>query len=188
MRISDQDALLVIDVQNDFCAGGTLAVPGGDDVVEVINWLLPTFDHVIATQDFHPPDHSSFTDQGGQWPVHCVAGTKGAELHPGLDTDKIGDVVKKGTDVDTDGYSGFSGTDLAERLLGLGIERVVVAGLATDHCVRATVLEAIEHGFESVVVTDAVRAVDAEEGDGDRAVAEMRKAGATFQTSDQINS
>ena len=100
-----------------------------------------------------PEDHSSFTEQGGPWPPHCVEGTKGAELHPGLDTDKIGDVVQKGTDVDTDGYSGFASTDLAERLLGFGIERVIVAGLATDYCVRATALEAIEHGFEAVVVT-----------------------------------
>jgi nicotinamidase/pyrazinamidase len=188
MNISDSDALIVVDVQNDFCAGGALAVPGGDDVVEVINWLMPTFDHVIATQDFHPPGHSSFTEQGGPWPEHCVQGTLGAEFHPGLDTDKIKVVVRKGTDPATDGYSGFAGTDLADRLGSLDVTRVFITGLATDYCVRATAIEAIENGFDVVVVTDAVRAVDAEAGDGKQAVDEMRSAGAILATSDEINS
>jgi nicotinamidase/pyrazinamidase len=186
--ISPNDALIVVDVQNDFCAGGALEVPAGDDVVEVINRLMPNFAHVIATQDYHPPGHSSFTEQGGRWPVHCVQGTTGAEFHPGLEVAKVDDVARKGTDVATDGYSGFAGTDLAERLRARGVTRVLVTGLATDYCVRATVLEAIENGFEAVVVSDAIAAVGASPGDGDAAVAEMRDAGATLVGSDRINS
>jgi nicotinamidase/pyrazinamidase len=188
MNISDSDALLVVDVQNDFCAGGALAVPGGDDVVEVINWLMPNFDHILATQDFHPPGHSSFVEQGGPWPQHCVAGTVGAEFHPGLDTDKVEAIVQKGTDVDTDGYSGFAGTNLADRLGRLGIIRVFVTGLATDYCVRATALEAIDNGFDVVVVTDAIAAVDGNPGDGRAALDEMRSAGVALVRSDEINS
>lgn len=183
MDVTDTDALLVVDVQNDFCPGGALPVPAGHEVVEVINWLMPRFEHVIATQDFHPPGHSSFEEQGGPWPEHCLQDSKGAELHPGLDTDRIGEVVRKGTDIATDGYSGFAGTDLAERLRSRGVRRLFVTGLATDYCVRATALEAIENGFDVVVVTDAVAAVDAEEGDGTRAIEEMEKAGATLTTS-----
>jgi nicotinamidase/pyrazinamidase len=188
MKISETDVLLIVDVQNDFCPGGALAVPGGDDVVEVINWLLPNFHHSIATQDFHPADHSSFEEHGGPWPVHCVQGTKGAELHPGLEVDKIDDVVQKGTERDTDGYSGFAGTDLADRLHALDATRVYVTGLATDYCVRATALEAMDEGFDVVVVADAVAAVELEAGDGDRALKELRSAGATLITSDEVNS
>jgi nicotinamidase/pyrazinamidase len=187
MAVSENDALIVVDVQNDFCPGGALGVAGGHDVVEIINWMMPRFSHVLATQDFHPADHSSFKEQGGPWPVHCVQASKGAEFHPGLDTSKIDEVVQKGTEVDTDGYSGFAGTKLAERLRELGVERVFVAGLATDYCVRATTLEAIENGFEATVVTDAIRAVDADEGDGARALDEMAAAGATLITSDQLD-
>jgi nicotinamidase/pyrazinamidase len=188
MDVSDTDALLVVDVQNDFCPGGALAVPAGGDVVEVINWLTPRFSHVIATQDFHPPGHSSFAEQGGPWPAHCVQGTRGADFHPGLDLDRIDEIVQKGTDLETDGYSGFAGTDLADRLGRRGVDRVFVTGLATDYCVRATALEAIEQGFDVVVLTDAIAAVDVNDGDGERALEEMRVAGATLETSDGINS
>jgi nicotinamidase/pyrazinamidase len=186
--VSGSDALLVVDVQNDFCPGGALPVPTGHEVVEVINWLMPRFEHVIATQDVHPPDHSSFNEQGGPWPEHCVEGTKGAEFHPGLDLDRIDDIVQKGTARDTDGYSGFAGTDLADRLGKRGINRVFVTGLATDYCVKATALEAVEQGFDVVVITDAIAAVDVTEGDGKRALDEMVRAGATLETSDAINS
>ena len=188
MDISDTDALLVVDVQNDFCAGGALEVPGGDNVVEVINWLMPAFEHVLATQDYHPHGHSSFVEQGGPWPPHCVQGTKGAEFHPGLDTDKINDVVQKGTDPQTDGYSGFAGTDLADRLGRRGVTRVFVTGLATDYCVRATATEAIDNGFDVVVVSDAIAAVDANAGDGAAAIDEMREAGAALVRSNEVNS
>lgn len=188
MEITQADALVVVDVQNDFCPGGALEVPAGDEVVEVINWLMPRFDHVIATQDLHPPDHSSFQENGGPWPVHCVEGTKGADFHPGLDIDRIEEVVQKGTDKDTDGYSGFAGTDLAARLERRGVERIFVAGLATDYCVKATVVEAIDQGFEVVVITDAIAAVDAEKGDGDRALEAMDDAGAAFTSSERLDS
>lgn len=184
----ETDALIVVDVQNDFCPGGALAVPHGDDVVEVINELAPLFSVVFATQDYHPSGHSSFTDQGGPWPVHCVEGTKGAEFHPDLDTSRFDEVFRKGTDPDTDGYSGFAGTDLADRLFARGVDRVFVTGLATDYCVRATALEAIENGFDCVVVRDAIRAVDVRPGDGDRAIAEIETAGADLVSAEQIHS
>lgn len=188
MKVSDTDALIVVDVQNDFCPGGKLAVPDGDKVVPVINELVPRFGLVIATQDFHPPGHSSFESQGGPWPEHCVQGTKGAEFHPELDVSKADEVVQKGTDIETDGYSGFAGTDLADRLRARGVRRVVVAGLATDYCVRATTIEAIEHGFDAAVVSDAVRAVNVQPGDGDAALQEMERTGATLVASDEIDS
>lgn len=188
MKVADTDALIVVDVQNDFCPGGALAVPHGDDVVGVINKLMPRFRHVIATQDFHPRGHSSFAEQGGPWPEHCVQGTKGAELHPELDTDGIDEIVQKGTAPETDGYSGFAGTDLADRLRRRGVKRVVVTGLATDYCVRATAIEAIANGFDAVVLTDAIRAVDVNAGDGDAAVDDMREAGAATETAESVNS
>jgi nicotinamidase/pyrazinamidase len=188
MDTAEADALLVIDVQNDFCPGGALEVPDGDAVVPVINALMPDFEHVIATQDFHPPEHSSFEEQGGQWPVHCVQGTDGAELHPELHASALDQIIQKGTEVATDGYSGFAGTDLTAQLQRLGVQRVFVAGLATDYCVKATVIEAIEHGFDAVVITDAIRAVNRKPRDGEDALAEMEAAGATLLTSDEINS
>jgi nicotinamidase/pyrazinamidase len=188
MKVVDTDALIVVDVQNDFCPGGALAVPKGDDVVPVINGLMPLFSHVLATQDFHPPAHSSFAEQGGPWPVHCVQGTPGAEFHPSLNTSAIDEIVQKGDDPATDGYSGFAGTDLADRLRSLGVKRVVVTGLATDYCVRATSVEAVGHGFEVAVVTDAIRAVDVNAGDGEKAVAEMESAGAALIQAEQIHS
>ncbi len=188
MNITEHDALVVVDVQNDYCPGGAVAVPGGDDVIDVINWLMPNFHHVIATQDFHPPGHSSFVEQGGPWPEHCVRETLGAEFHPGLNIAKIDDVVQKGTDLDVDGHSGFAGTDLADRLREMDVTRVFVTGLATDYGVRETVFEAIENGFDAVLVVDAVAAVDTGVADGERAIGEMRKAGATLASSDEINS
>jgi len=188
MDVAETDALLVIDVQNDFCPGGALAVPGGDAVVPLINVLMPNFDHVFATQDFHPEDHSSFVAQGGPWPAHCVQGTPGAALHPDLDVTALDRIVQKGTDVATDGYSAFAGTNLASELNRLGVQRVFVAGLATDYCVKATTIEAIDHGYDAVVITDAIRAVNVKARDGEDALAEMESAGATLLTSDEINS
>jgi nicotinamidase-related amidase len=188
VEIKDDDALIVVDVQNDFCPGGALAVPKGDAVVDVINRITPLYSIVFATQDLHPPNHSSFIGQGGPWPAHCVQGTRGAEFHPGLDTSRFDEVVQKGTDVATDGYSGFAGTNLAERLWARGAKRVFVCGLATDYCVRATVMEAIGNGFETVVVTDAIRAVDVNAGDGAKALEEIVAGGAAPITADQINS
>ena len=178
------DALVLVDVQNDFCPGGALAVPEGDRVVPVLNALLRHRELLaIATRDWHPPDHSSFATQGGPWPVHCVAGTPGADFHPGLDRERIahlvaiGSTVSKATARDQEAYSGFQGTDLAAYLRRHGIRRLFIGGLATDYCVKATALDAHKEGFEVFLLTDAIRAVNVQPGDGDRAIAEMQAAG-----------
>ena len=163
----------MIDVQNDFCPGGALAVTDGDAVVEPINRLAAGSPFVVATRDWHPADHGSFADSGGPWPVHCVQDTEGAALHPGVDSGQVDVIVDKGQARDLEGYSGFEGTEL-ERLL-----RDHVAGLALDYCVKATALDAKRAGFDVIVHRDATRAVDVEPGDGDRAVEELRAAGVT---------
>jgi nicotinamidase/pyrazinamidase len=177
------EALLVIDVQNDFTPGGALAVPHGDEVLSRINELIASgrFAHVIATRDWHPPDHGSFAthDPPGPWPVHCVQGTPGAELHEGLDTQAIDRIVDKGQDPDTEGYSGFDATGLERRLREEGVDAVTVVGLATDYCVRQTALDALREGFAVTVDSAAVRPVDVQPGDGDRALQEIRAAGGT---------
>lgn len=175
------DALIVVDVQNDFCPGGALAVPHGDEVVEPVNELARKAPFVVATRDWHPPDHSSFASNGGPWPVHCVAGTPGAELHPGIDRESIDVVIDKGQVRDTEGYSGFEGTELEQLLRERGVKRVDVAGLALDYCVKATALDARRAGFDVVVHRDATRAVDASPGDGERALAQLRAAGVRIE-------
>ncbi len=171
------DALVIVDVQNDFCPGGALAVPDGDAVVERVNDLAAAASFVIATRDWHPLDHGSFAPHGGPWPPHCVHDTPGAQLHSGIDTGRIDVVVDKGQTRDTDGYSGFQQTELESILRDHQVETVHVAGLALDYCVKATALDAQRAGFEVVVHRDATRAVDVEAGDGERAVAELRAAG-----------
>jgi nicotinamidase/pyrazinamidase len=164
-------------MQNDFCPGGALAVPDGDAVVETVNRLASEASFVVATRDWHPTDHGSFASHGGPWPEHCVAGTAGAELHPGIDRSQIDVVVDKGQARDTEGYSGFEGTGLEELLRSRGVDTVDVAGLALDYCVRATALDAKRAGFDVVVHRGATRAVEVESGDAERAVAELREAG-----------
>jgi nicotinamidase/pyrazinamidase len=171
------EALIVVDVQNDFCPGGALAVPQGDEVVEPILKLARDADLVIATRDWHPADHSSFAAAGGPWPEHCVAGTPGAELHPGLGELRSDAVIDKGIAADREGYSAFEETDLEKLLRARGVRRVDVAGLALDYCVKATALDARAAGFDVVVHRAATRAVEVQPGDGDRAVAELRAAG-----------
>ena len=171
------DALLVIDVQNDFCPGGALAVPDGDAVVEPVNQLATNSPFVVATRDWHPADHGSFAENGGVWPVHCVQDTAGAALHLGLDSGQVDVVVDKGQARDLEGYSGFEGTDLERQLRERDVDTVHVAGLALDYCVKATALDAKRAGFDVIVHRSATRAVDAQPGDGDRAVEEMRAAG-----------
>ena len=175
------DALIVVDVQNDFCPGGALAVPHGDAVIEPLNWLMRQHDLVVATRDWHPPDHSSFAEQGGPWPVHCVQDTHGAQLRSDLDRDAIDAVVNKGQDRETEGYSGFEGTDLETLLRERGVERLHVGGLALDYCVKNTALDALRKGFPVTVHLAATRPVNVEEGDGERAVEEMRAAGAEIE-------
>jgi nicotinamidase/pyrazinamidase len=176
------EALLIIDFQNDFTPpDGALAVPEGDRIADRVNELAADdrFDLVVATRDWHPPDHSQFEEQGGIWPVHCVQGTEGAELHPSLDRAKVDVVIDKGENRDEDGYSGFEDTELGDLLRERGIDKVTIVGLALDVCVKNTALDATRMGFDTTVDTSGSRAVDVEPGDGERAVEEMRRAGAT---------
>ena len=176
------EALVIVDYQNDFNPGGALAVPGGDEIAEHINALVDSGDYalVVATRDWHPPDHGSFSEQGGTWPAHCVAGTPGAELHPSLDTTHVDAILDKGTDPGTEGYSGFEGTNLAALLREHRIDRVTIVGLATDYCVKNTALDALRQGFGVNIDHAAIRGVEVEEGDSERALAELRAAGAAI--------
>jgi nicotinamidase/pyrazinamidase len=171
------EALIVVDVQNDFCPGGALAVTDGDQVVDPINELAEQVGFVVATRDWHPLDHSSFAAQGGPWPVHCVQGSSGAELHPGVRRDRIDVVVDKGQVSELDGYSGFQGTELDRLLRERGVDTVHVAGLALDYCVKETALDARRAGYEVVLHRRGTRPVEVQAGDGERAVEELRAAG-----------
>jgi nicotinamidase/pyrazinamidase len=171
------EALIIVDVQNDFCSGGALEVPDGDAVVPEVNRLADGMSFVVATRDWHPPDHASFAPQGGPWPIHCVQGTRGAELHPDVDTSLIDAVVDAGYEPDQEGYSGFEHTDLEQLLREHDVDTVHVAGLALDYCVKATALDAKLAGFDTIVHLGATRAVDVQPGDGDRAAEELRDAG-----------
>jgi len=170
-------ALIVVDMQNDFCPGGALGVPGADLLAPTIAAAAAGAGTVVATRDRHPDNHSSFAVHGGTWPPHCVAGTAGAELHPSVSEIRFDRIQDKGGDPDQEAYSGFDGTDLAAYLRGRGVERVLVAGVATDYCVRATALDAVREGFQTTVLTDAIAAVDVSSGDGARALAEAAAAG-----------
>jgi nicotinamidase/pyrazinamidase len=173
------EALVIVDFQNDFTPGGALAVPQGDEIAARLHELIDSgrFDLVVATRDWHPPEHGSFAAKGGPWPPHCVAGTPGAELHPSLDASRVNIVLDKGTDPVTEGYSGFDGTDLAALLRERGIDRLTVAGLATDYCVRATALDALREGFAVTVDAAGSRGIEAQPGDVERALEEVRAAG-----------
>lgn len=184
--IGEHDALIVVDVQNDFCAGGALAVPGAERIFDNLNRLLLRFQHVLATKDWHPANHSSFKAQGGPWPPHCVQDTPGAEFHPALDSPLIEKTIYKGADVAAPGYSGFEATDLAAELRRRGVNRVFTCGLATDYCVRETTLAALHEGFQAVAVTDAMSAVDVQPGDAQRALDAMSSAGAELATTDEV--
>ena len=176
-----RQALIVVDVQNDFCPGGTLAVPHGDEVIEPLNKLIDEFLErgapVYKSRDWHPATTKHFAAYGGTWPVHCVQNTHGAEFHPALRDDPRITVISKGLG-DTDCYSAFDETDLAAQLHNQKIEEVVVGGLATDYCVKNTALDALKNGFKVKAVENAMRAVDLQPGDGARAIKEMRDAGA----------
>jgi nicotinamidase/pyrazinamidase len=180
------DALIIVDVQNDFLPSGALAVPRGNTVIEPLNHCADVFERrglpIFATRDWHPPDHCSFRPQGGPWPPHCIAGTAGAGFAPGLSLPWEARIVSKATRPDADAYSGFQGTDLAAQLKDLGCTRVFIGGLATDYCVRATALDARDAGFDVVVLEDAVKPVDAEPGDGQRAFQEMAAHGVGFSS------
>lgn len=177
----------MVDVQKDFCPGGALPVPEGDQVVPAINRVLGLGGWLtVATRDWHPHDHCSFQSQGGIWPVHCVAGTAGAAFHPGLDGMKVRQIISKATTREAEAYSGFQGTELAALLRGQGIQRVFVCGLATDYCVRATALDARQAGFDVIVLEDAIRGVEVHSGDGARAIEEMAAAGIRFAKTTEL--
>ena|GEM_PF-843638 len=177
LTIEPSDALIVVDLQRDFLPGGALAVRDGDRVIEPINALMPRFSRVYATRDWHPSDHSSFAQHGGPWPTHCVAETRGAELDERLDQRQIDRLLNKGFERQTDGYSGFVGTDLAADLLKHNVQRVFICGLATDYCVKATALDAKTNGFDVIVLRDASAAVNLEPEDEEHAFEELRGAG-----------
>jgi nicotinamidase/pyrazinamidase len=181
------DALIIVDVQNDFCPGGALAVPRGDEVVPVVNRLLEQRWLSVATMDWHPAEHSSFKPYGGPWPPHCVQHTTGAELHRELDASKVQLVITKGSNPDQDAYSGFQGTELARILRDRGVQRVVVCGIATDYCVRATAQDALHEGFEVLLLEDAIRGVEVQPGDCQQAIEELREAGATVIVSADLS-
>jgi len=181
IRLEPGDALIVVDMQNDF-VDGNLAVPGGAEIVPVLNRYVAVFRGrslpVVATRDWHTPDHCSFRDRGGPWPSHCVRGTEGAQFVPGLALPPDAIVVSKATQADREAYSGFAGTDLDAQLRAQGIRRLFVGGLATDYCVLNTVRDARRLGYAVCVLGDAIRAVDVNPGDGATASREMRSAGA----------
>jgi nicotinamidase/pyrazinamidase len=178
------DALIIVDVQNDFLPGGALPVTHGDEVIAPLCRHAALFAGrglpVFATRDWHPVGHCSFRDAGGPWPVHCVAGTPGAAFPPALRLPAGTVVISKGTLLAPEAYSGFAGTDLCARLRAAGVRRVFVGGLATEYCVLATVRDARAAGFDVVVLCDAVRAVERERGDGARALEAMTAAGAVL--------
>ena len=197
------NALIIVDMQNDFVEGGALAVPGGKELVPLVNRLQPHFDLVIATQDWHPANHGSFAanhpgrktfeliELGGLpqalWPVHCVQNTPGADFVPGLDRSRWAAVFQKGTDPELDSYSGLfdngkrRATGLGDFLKERGVDQIYVLGLATDYCVKFTALDTLALGFETSLIEDASRGVDLQPGDVEKAINEMRQAGVTIK-------
>lgn len=204
----ENSALIMVDLQNDFCPGGSLAVPEGDVIISLANRLQAYFDLVIATQDWHPPDHTSFATnhvdhQPGEvimvngimqilWPVHCVQGTKGAALHPDLDLQRVQKFIYKGVDKDIDSYSAFfdnahlRSTGLSDYLQERQIKKIAILGLATDYCVKYSSLDAVHLGFEVMVIQDACRGVALHPNDIDESYAQMRQAGVTLINSSEI--
>ena len=184
------DALVVADLQNDFLPGGALGVLGGDEVVPIVNDYLRRFSGrglpVYVTRDWHPPGHCSFRSEGGPWPTHCIAGTPGAAFSPDLVLPAGTTVISKATDARREAYSAFSGTDLDAHLRRTGTRRVFVGGLATDYCVLNTVEDALALGYSTVLLLDAIRAVDVEPGDGDAAIAQMLSRGASTARLDTL--
>ena len=184
-------ALILVDIQNDFCPGGALAVNGGDQIVPAVNRLIREFPLVISTQDWHPENHISFKEQGGPWPPHCVQGTRGAELHSDLKTDTIAHYLRKASSPDKDDYSEFAGKDdrgrsLDEVLKSHGVKKLYAVGLATDYCVLETVIDGLRLGYEVYAVTDAMRAVNVNPADGEAALQKMARSGAHLVTSDEV--
>ncbi|MGR9087278.1 MAG: isochorismatase family protein [Gammaproteobacteria bacterium] len=190
IALSMGDALIVNDVQNDFLPGGRLGVPDGDKVIPVLNAYIDRFVRrqltVIATRDWHPPNHGSFLQQGGPWPEHCIAGTNGADFADGLRLPTTVHVIGKGMEAENEGYSAFSNPDFGILLDRLGITRLFVGGLTTDYCVFNTICDALKYGYQAVLLADAVRAVNVHARDGERAIDAMIRQGAIPVTLDRI--
>ncbi|RSN67487.1 nicotinamidase [Candidatus Korarchaeum cryptofilum] len=188
VAITDRSALLIVDVQRDFMPGGPLPVPDGDSVVKPLNDLIGRFESrglpVILTRDWHPRDHISFKERGGPWPPHCVAGTEGAEFHKDLRIPRDSIIISKATERDKEAYSGFEGTDLDDVLRKRGVRRLFVGGVATEYCVRATVMDALSSGYEVLVVEEAIKGISPE--DEERAKEEMVRKGAIIVKLDEI--
>lgn len=184
-RIDEKDALIIVDVQKDFCPGGSLPVPEGDKVVSVINDYIKIFKkaqaQIFATRDWHPPNHMSFKTYGGIWPPHCIQESEGAEFHPHLKLPETVKIISKATDPSKEAYSGFDGTELKEELKKF-VKRVFVGGLATDYCVKNTVLDALKLGFEAILLLDATLGVNVKPDDSEKAIKEMIKKGAKKAT------
>jgi nicotinamidase/pyrazinamidase len=183
----EHDALIIVDVQNDFCPGGALAVPEGDRVIEPLNRLLDMNWRIrIATRDWHPIDHISFREQGGIWPPHCVANTPGSEFNALLNIEKVDEIVSKAERRESEAYSGFEGTSLADDLKSRNVKRIFVGGLATDYCVKNTVLDGLKNGFTVYVIGDAIRGVNVKPEDSDVAITEMQRNGAVVVESTDL--
>jgi len=207
-KANENSTLILVDVQNDFLPAGALAVPEGDQVIQIINQLQKKFKRIVATQDFHPADHKSFAanhpgKQVGEfvelhglqqilWPVHCVQGTEGSEFHPDLDQADWEKVFQKGKNPEVDSYSGFfdnarlGDTGLGDYLKGNGVDTVYVTGLAQDYCVKFTALDAVSLGFKTFLLKDATRAVNLSPEDGNKALEEMKKKGVIVITSSEL--
>lgn len=182
LRPHPGDALLLVDVQNDFLPGGSLAVPAGDEVIPALNRYIKAFRRaslpIYASRDWHPPDHSSFRAQGGIWPTHCVAGSRGAEFSPKLSLPANAVIISKATNPNADAYSDFDEPDLEQYLHQNGISHLFIGGLATDYCVLYTVRDALSHGYEVYLLLDGIRAINLKPEDGQCAIEEMVSLGA----------
>ena len=186
LRLKQGDALIVVDVQNDFLSGGSLEVPQGNEIIPVFNQYIEAFRTnglpVFATRDWHPPNHCSFKAQGGLWPPHCVVETEGAQFAPDLILPSSAEIISSATETDKEAYSGFQGTDLDKRLRSIHIQRLFIGGLATDYCVLSTVKDAIEQTYKVFLLQDAIRAVNVNPDDGKKAEEEMTRLGAVSIT------
>ena len=186
LRLKKGDALIIVDLQNDFLAGGSLEVPHGDEVIPVLNQYIGAFQAkdlpIFATRDWHPPNHCSFKAQGGPWPPHCITGTAGAQFAPDLILPSSALIISAATEPDKEAYSGFKGTDLDDKLRHNDIHRLLIGGLATDYCVLNTVKDAIELSYEVFLLKDAIKPVNVNPDDGKKAEEEMARLGAVSIT------
>ena len=188
--ITKSSALIIVDVQNDFLPGGALPVPNGDQVIVPLNNYIRVFRErnlpIIATRDWHPENHISFKNRGGPWPPHCIKNTWGAEFPKELMLPSDVIIISKAFKEDEEAYSGFQGTNLDNVLKELGINRLFIGGLATDYCVKATVLDALKLGYQIMLLLDAIRGVDVNPGDSEKAIKEMIRSGAIAITFEEI--